>query len=297
MKKVQLIYNPVAGNKSFPNYLDTFIQKFQQAGYSSRIFRTTTDSTMSEALAEVDNSYYAIIVAGGDGSVNQVINIMKRRNLDVPLGVIPAGTANDFANNLNMPADFNRCFDLILNNRVKEVDLGVVNGEYFVNVCAGGLLSRVSHDIDRKFKNTLGKLAYYLKGIEQIPKLRPIPLRITTSKEVLEEEVYLFLVLNSNGAGGFTKLAPEAVLDDGLFDFIGIKARPLHEIAALFLKIIQGEHLDDKNVIYRQDNYFKLECIDDTYSTHFADVDGEKGPSLPVDVSLVNKKLKIFSPE
>jgi len=296
MKKVKLLYNPMSGNMKFPNFLDDFIDRFQRAGYEVSVFRSLKPGDIPKGLERVvEDEYDAIVAAGGDGTVNEVINKMLEDKIDIPLGIIPAGTANDFASHLNMPFEFRECFDTIVKGNIKQVDIGKVNERYFINVCAGGLLSTVSHEIDRKFKNTLGKMAYYLKGIEQLPKLKPIPLRITTKEEMLEEEVYLFLILNSQGAGGFTKLAPKATIDDGLLEFVAIKARPLHEIAALFVKILQGEHLNDKNIIYLQDDYFKVECTDSTYDPHFSDVDGEKGPHLPLEISLEARKLKVFT--
>ncbi|TDX51628.1 YegS/Rv2252/BmrU family lipid kinase [Orenia marismortui] len=296
MKKVKLIYNPMSGNKKFPNFLDSFIKKFQDSEYEVSIFRTCANGNISLALEGVDKADYdAIVVAGGDGSVNEVVNEMIKHDLDLPLGIIPAGTANDFANNLNMPTDFNKCFEVILKNNIQKVDVGEVNGRYFINVCAGGLLSSVSHNIDRNFKNTLGKMAYYIKGIEQIPKLKAIPLEIQTKKEIIKEDVYLFMILNSKSAGGFNKLAPKAAIDDGMFEFIAVKSSPLHEIAALFLKILQGDHLNDKNIIYLRDDYFKIKCSDHTYDLHFSDVDGEKGPHLPLEVSLDHHKIKVFT--
>ncbi|GAB6098541.1 YegS/Rv2252/BmrU family lipid kinase [Halanaerocella petrolearia] len=295
MKRVKLIYNPMSGDKSFRYYLDQFIEKFQRAGYEVSIFRSAQPGDLALGLEDVtDKMYDAIVVAGGDGSINEIVNEMMKQELKVPLGVIPAGTANDFATHLNMPSDFETCFDAILNGQITEVDVGQVNDRYFINICAGGLLANVSYDIDVKFKNTLGKMAYYLKGIEQLPKFKSMPLRIETSEEVIEEDVYLFLVLNGRSAGGFDQLAKYASINDGNFDLVAVKAKPLSKLAVLFMKMLQGEHLNDENIIYLKDDYFKIEVLDETYQDYVADIDGEKGPSFPLEISLFSKSLNVL---
>ncbi|WP_408956279.1 YegS/Rv2252/BmrU family lipid kinase [Natroniella sp. ANB-PHB2] len=296
MKKVKLIYNPMAGNRNFRYYLDQFIEKFQGVGYEVSVFRSAQEGDLTFGVKQVINQDFdLLVVAGGDGSVNEVVNAMMKYDIDLPLGIIPAGTANDFAAHLGMPADIEACFEFILQGEVKYVDVGEVNGSYFINVCAGGLLANVSHEIDLEFKNTLGKLGYYLKGIEQLPKFRPIPVKITTTEQVIEEDIYLFLVLNGKSAGGFKKIGKNALITDGQLDLIAIKAQPLHEIALLFIKILQGEHLADENVIYLKDSSFKITCLDESYSSYSSDVDGEKGPQFPLQVILHSQALKVVS--
>lgn len=286
----------MSGDKTFRYYLDNFIYKFQNAGFEVQIFRSAEKGELAAALRDVDSeSYSAIVVSGGDGSVNEVVNGMMHYGIDVPLGIIPSGTANDFAIHLNLPSDIDACCDTILRGNVKRVDLGSANGRYFINVCSGGLLTNVSQNIDIHFKNTLGKLAYYLKGIEQLPSFRPIPLQITTKNQVLKEDVYLFLVLNGSSAGGFDKLAKNALVNDGLFDILLIKAKPLHELAVLFIKILRGEHLTDSNILFLREEYLKIESLDQDTSFAESDLDGERGPDLPLEIKIHPKAIAVFA--
>ncbi|MBM7555433.1 YegS/Rv2252/BmrU family lipid kinase [Halanaerobacter jeridensis] len=294
MKKLKLIYNPMAGNKEFPKKLDQCIEKLQTANYQVSIFRSAKPGDLKMGLKDVTSEYDAVVVAGGDGSINEIINALLEEELNIPLGIIPAGTANDFARQLNIPQQIESAVDVILDNKIQRVDIGQVNGQYFVNVCAAGLLANVSHQIDINLKNTLGKLGYYIKGIEQLPKFKNIPLKIETSQKVIEEEFYLFLILNGKSAGGFEQLAPQAQVDDGVFDFLGIKACPLPQIATLFVKMLQGKHLDDQNLIHLRDDSFQIETTDDKLDDYHSDLDGEKGPAFPLDISLIPKHLKVF---
>ncbi|MFO7820400.1 MAG: YegS/Rv2252/BmrU family lipid kinase [Halanaerobacter sp.] len=295
MKKLRLIYNPMAGNKEFPQRLDRCIELFQRADYQVSIFRSSQPGDLSCGLDDVNSHYDAVVVAGGDGSMNEVINALLKQELDIPLGVIPAGTANDFARQLKMPDNIKKAVGAITQENIQEVDIGKVNNQYFADVCAAGLLANVSHEVDIDLKNTLGKLAYYIKGIEQLPKFENIPLKIKTPQRIIEDDFYLFLILNGNSAGGFQQLAPQAKIDDGKFEFLGVKACLLPQIAGLFVKMLQGKHLDDQNIVHFQDKEFEIEITDDKLNDYHSDLDGEKGPGFPLHVKVAPKKLRVFT--
>ncbi len=296
MKKLKLIYNPYSGDKSFKFDLDVCIRIFQEGGYDVHVFRTIKNGDIERHISNMEADYNIIVASGGDGTVNQVVNALMKRGLHIPLGIIPSGTANDFASFLNFrTGDLETCCNTIIGTKPKNIDIGIVNGTYFINVCGGGLLSNVSQHIDNNFKDAFGTLAYYLKGLEQIPNFCPIPLRITNSTEIIEDEVYLFLVLNSAGAGSFDRLAPEASITDGYFDFIGIKAKPVYELAVLFLKILRGEHIGDSNIIYFKDNYIKVECLSNNRVLAETNIDGEAGPLMPIEIKLIPNAIPVFA--
>lgn len=296
MKKLKLIYNPFSGNKSFKFDLDVCIGIFQEGGYEVHPFRTLNPGDIDRHIAEMPADYDIIVASGGDGTVNIVLNAMMRRGLKTPLGIIPSGTANDFATYLGFKSGkVEDCCKTIVSTAPVETDLGLVNGEiYFINVCAGGLLTNVSQTVDKDVKNALGSLSYYLKGVEQLPNFRKIPFRITTSKEVIEEDLYLYMIMNSTGTGGFQNLSPEASVTDGKFELIAIRGKPLFELPPLFLKMLSGEHIHDKNVLYIKDSYFKIECLDPSFSIMESTVDGELGPNMPFEVEVIHRAIPVF---
>ncbi|PKM52409.1 MAG: diacylglycerol kinase [Firmicutes bacterium HGW-Firmicutes-7] len=295
-KYVQLIYNPMAGARTFPSKIDYFIEVFQDKGYEVRVLRTKETIDFSTCLLDKDlTDCKAIIVAGGDGSVNQIVNSMINNNIDLPLGVIPAGTANDFANHLGIPFNFSEAVELLSEMKIREIDVGKVNDKYFINVCCGGLFTNISQNIDIEFKNTLGKLAYYIKGVQQLPKFRRIRFKIDTGENIIDDYFFLFLLLNGSSAGGFNKIAKEAALDDGYMDFVGIKECSINYLPTLFRKIITGEHLDDKNVVYYQINKIDIECLEGLETFEESDIDGEVGPDFPLKIKVLQKKLKVIS--
>jgi len=292
MKKVRLIYNPVAGDASFKNRLDTVIKNFQKAGYIVSPYRLMGANDMDNAICEIDDKYSAIAVSGGDGSINNLINAMKKNGIDLPIGIFPFGTSNDFAAHMRIPRNIIKCCEIITGGEILEVDTGVVNGKYFVNVCSAGLLADVAYKTDIGMKNSLGKIAYYLRGFEEIPNLRPITMKMEYDDKVIEDDLYLFLVLNGSTAGGFPRLAPYASVYDGLLDVIAIKAANITNIINLIIKVLRGEHVGDPNIYHFQTDNLKISS-DETVES---DIDGERGPILPLDIKVEKKNIKVFIP-
>jgi len=290
MRKIRLIYNPASGDTSFKQKLDYVLEVFQLQGLQVVPHRSLDNEDIRHVVRQMRNeTYEGLAVAGGDGTIHEVINAMAEEQLQVPLGVIPAGTANDFAAHINMPREIEKIGALIAEGHYRAVDLGKANNRYFVNVASAGLLTDVSHTVDINFKNVLGKLAYYLKGVEQLPNFRSIPFRIESNEVNAEEELFLFLVLNGSCAGGFSRIVP-AYIDDGLLDVVAIRKCSITHLITLMLKILRGEHLQDRRVLYFQTK----EVLFSSYTPLTSDLDGEKGPQLPLHVRVCPGNLKIF---
>lgn len=297
MKKISIIYNPNSGNKLFKYDLDICVQKFQSKGYIVSVFRLNNLSDIDTYFSNIKKDEFdAFVISGGDGTINLVINaIMKYKLNEIPLGFIPSGTANDFSNFLNIPKKVEDSCDVILQNNIKLVDIGYANDKYFVNVCAGGLFANVSQKINKDVKETFGKLSYYVKSIEEMIHCKPIKLRIKNSKEVIEDNFYLFLILNSSGTGGIEKISPSASISDGVFDFVGFRNVNLSKLPVLALKFLKGEYLEDEGVLFFKDKEIFIENLSDNAIQ--TDLDGEMGPSLPVKIKNISKCIKIFCNE
>jgi YegS/Rv2252/BmrU family lipid kinase len=265
------------------------IEKLQGGNYEVTPYRTMSIDGIYESMKHA-KGFDCIISCGGDGTLNHVINAMVQNDIDVPVGILPAGTANDFAKHLDIPKKISLACDLIINGNITEFDLGKINSRYFVNVAAGGLLTDVSQRIDTNLKNTLGKMAYYLKGIEQLPNFKPIPVKIKHGKSVISEMVFLFLILNGSTAGGF-RLAPDSTANDQMLNLVAVKSCNIVELFNLFIKMLKGEHLESNNVIYLKGQEFTIECSENIET----DVDGEAGPGFPLNIRLSNKKIRVFT--
>lgn len=293
MKKIRLIYNPGSGDRSFKNRLDEVIEEFQKGGFQVIPYKTLGVFDIETGVKHTqDDGYRCIAVAGGDGTINRVVNAMVKYNIDLPIGIFPWGTANDLASYFGISRNIKKCCRNIMEGNVRQIDLGMINDRYFVNVAAGGLLTDVSQKIDINLKNTLGKLAYYLKGLEQLPNFRPIPAQFITKNSKISEDIYLFTAFNGCSAGGFNMLAKDARIDDGKLDIIAVKACPLVELITLLIKLLKGEHLQDENIIYIRTDSISINCAHDIET----DIDGEPGPLFPVDIRVVPGAAKVLVP-
>lgn len=290
MKKVKLIYNPYSGENLIVSKLDAVINIHQQAGYAIVPYRIKKDQSILDALIDIkDGDYSYILVAGGDGTVDSVVNAMAKSGISLPIGILPVGTANDFAKFLGIPFDISKACKQIINSNVTTVDLGSINDKYFVNVASTGLFTDVSQKTDVNLKNTIGKLAYYLKGLEELPNFRRLKVKIKSKDIFFEGEMYFLLVFNGKTAGNFN-LAAKADATDGRLDVIVFKAIPIYELIPLFIKVLRGEHLESENVLYfKTDNLF-VECNEDIVT----DIDGEKGPEFPLQIKCIKGGLKIL---
>lgn len=289
MKKVKFIYNPYSGENAILAHLDNVIKMHQDKGFTVVPFRITKGQGVKMAFEDIDETYSYILLAGGDGTVDSVVNAMKAKGLDLPIGILPVGTANDFAKFLGLPADIHKCLEQIIGSEPREVDLGMVNDKYFVNVLSTGLFTDVSQKTDVNLKNTIGKLAYYLKGLEQIPNFRKLNMKILRDNEVEEIQMYLMLAFNGQTAGNF-KLATEAKVDDGLLDIIVFKAVSVPEVIHLFIRVLKGEILNDPRVEYFKTDDITIESSEDIVT----DIDGEKGPDFPLHVRCIKGGMKVL---
>ena len=288
--KVKFIYNPYSGENLILSKLDKVISLHQEAGYTIVPYRITAGEDVGVALNDIkDGNYKYILIAGGDGTVDSVVNAMAKSGISLPIGILPVGAANDFSKFLGMPSDVEEACKQILSSEVKSVDLGSINDKYFVNVASTGLFTDVSQKTDVNLKNTIGKLAYYLKGLEELPNFRKLHVNILSKEVEFDGEMYLLLVFNGATAGNFN-LATRADACDGLLDIIMFKAVQIYELLPLFIKVLKGEHLDSNKVLYFKTDYLKVECHEDIVT----DIDGEKGPDFPLEIKCIKGGLKIL---
>lgn len=289
MRKVKFIYNPFSGENAILSDIDTVIRTHQKKGYIVVPHRISFDIDLERAFDDIDESYEYIIVAGGDGTVDTVVNTMKSLDLHLPLAILPVGTANDFAKFIGMSPNVEEACDQILNSTPKPVDIGRINDKYFINVASTGLFTDVSQKTDVNLKNTIGKLAYYIKGLEQLPNFRKLKIEVDSEEFSYHGDMYLMLVFNGQTAGNF-KLAYNSSVADGMLDVIIIKAVMIRELIPLFIRILKGDHLDDPNVIYFKTNKLHIESKEDIVT----DIDGEKGPDFPITIECVKGGIEIL---
>ncbi len=293
MKKSLFIYNPLAGKHQISVRLDDIVNRFQNNNIFVQFYRFTGDDLNELIDLLKESEFSSIIISGGDGTLNTIINVMLHHNIHLPIGIIPSGTCNDFARSLGIPKTLEKGLDIILSEKKVGVDIGVINGErYFLNTCAGGLFANVPANTENELKERLGPFAYYLQALSEVVNISSFPLKIRTDDEIIEEDALLFLILNGKHGAGFTNVIEQAELTDGMMDILIIKNCSRLELAPLAFKVLNQGLTDDKCIRRLRTKACTIE------SSHklLTNIDGEDGLYLPFSVEFINKGLEVFVP-
>jgi lipid kinase YegS len=232
----------------------------------------------------------AVVAVGGDGTVNEVVNGLD--GSDVPLGIIPFGTANDFARQVGIPDDPDHAMDVVLRRAPRTIDTAELNGRRFLNVSSGGVAAEATAETPTEAKEQLGPLAYAIAGVRKLGDLQPRRARITAPRVDLECEFLLFAVGNARATGGGARITPRALVTDGLVDLCIIEAMPRGEFAKLLLRIKKGEHLDADGVRYLQLPSVTI-AADGPVTVN---VDGESSEATTLSYRARPKDLRIHVP-
>ncbi len=278
MKKARLIYNPSSGRENLKRQIPYILERLEKAGFEASTHATTGKDCAKRAAALASERGFDLVIAGGgDGTINEVVNGLAEKEHRPMLGLIPAGTTNDFARALQIPRDIEGACDILCDGNTKAIDIGKIKDQYFINIAGGGTLTELTYEVPSRLKTMMGQLAYYVKGFEKLPRIRPTHVTIEYDGKWFEGEIMLFLVSNTNSVGGFEKLAPKAYINDGLFDLLILKKTNLADVVRLTGAAMRGEHTNDEKIIYVQANRIKIHSQTDMQ----LNLDGEYGGKLP----------------
>ncbi len=286
-----LFYNPVSGHAAFKNKLDWIVEAFQRRGILVVFYRTRREGNEAFIPFVREVNPDGLLVAGGDGTVHEIVNLMMKGNLDLPLGIIGSGTSNDFATYLGVNTDLEAYLDTIASGRTRRVDLGLMDGTYFINVASGGAMACIAHEVNARIKNSLGKMAYYLKGIGELPKFRYFPLKIEADGAHYELETFLFVIINSPVVGSMKNVANGVAVDDGKLDLLSIGKCSIPKLMSITADLIAGKPVSEReDVLHVRAKHFRIESGIPVES----DIDGECGPMLPLTIETVPRAVAIY---
>ena len=296
MKRLLFIYNPHAGKELLKPKLSDIIDIFVKAGYEVVAYPTQSYRDAYRKVSEYDSDEYDLVVCGGgDGTIYDVVPGMLLRDKRDPIGYIPTGTTNDFANSLHIPKGLLRAADNAVNGTLFPCDVGKFNDDIFVYIAAFGLFTDVSYQTKQEMKNVLGHLAYVLEGTKRLFNVPSYRIKVTHDGETLEDEFIFGMVTNSRSVGGFRNMiGKQVVFDDGLFEVTLIKTPKnplaLQEIVASLLI----EQVDTKHMYSFKTGRITFESLEEIPWT----LDGEFGGAHDeVTVENLNRQLRIMVPE
>ena len=257
--RTRLIVNPVSGTDAAPGYLPEMNERLRAAfGEIDIVMTVAAGDALNLARRSAEEGYERLFVAGGDGTLNEVLNgvaSVRGALARTTFGVIPLGTGNDFAAALGLPEDVGAAVETMLAGRTVAADVGVLNERYFVNVSAGGFIAEVSDAVNPQLKTIAGKFAYIIGGAQVLLEYEPVAARVSVVLEdgralTREAPVQMFAVCNSRLVGGGRPIAPTALIDDGALDVCVVEAVPTLEFIRLLGSVPGGGHIEDERVAY-----------------------------------------------
>jgi len=263
----RLIVNPVSGADAAPDYLQRINERLRAGvGEMDIVMTVAPGDALRAAEQAAREGYEQLFVAGGDGTLNEVLNGVVQVQgalAAITFGLIPFGTGNDFAVALGLPEDADAAIDILLAGRTIETDVGVLNDRHFINVSAGGFIAEVSSAVDPALKTIAGKFAYLIGGAQVLLDYEHVGARVRLAAEgrTVEREISLemFAVCNSRLVGGGRRIAPGAFIDDGLLDVCIVEEMPALEFVRLLASVPAGDHIEDERVAYFRARELDLE--------------------------------------
>ncbi len=244
MKNMLFILNPMAGTKKANKVLADILAVFNRAGYRVQTYVTAGLQDAVSAVKAFAPGMDVVVCCGGDGTLNETLTGMLEAGLELPIGYIPAGSTNDFANSLGLPSDPLSAARLIAEGTPQRLDVGRFGDRYFSYVASFGAFTKASYNTPQNIKNALGHTAYLLGGIQELSQIRKTTVRLELDGEPVEDDYLFGAICNSTSLGGILTLDPNQVdMGDGLFEVLLVRApRSLAEITECIMAVQKQQY-------------------------------------------------------
>ena len=288
--KYLLMYNPVSGRQSFKKKLHIVKQFFDKTEHELDVYESTKEHDLMHQATSVASNYDVFLVAGGDGTVNEVINGLMQVEKKPIIGILPGGTANDTAAMLGIPRNTKKALKMIMSEEPVLMDINQMNDRYFVYTAASGVLSKISYDVSRRHIHKYGYLAYVFEAMKDLGKDYKYPLHIEYNNQTLELECMMALGIASRRVGGLWLLNfANSKLNDGLFELRIFERHRQFRIFRLVSFFLRGGRKlkEDYHLV---SDHFKITTNDDVNWN----ADGEFAMKGSIEIKVHQKVLPIY---
>lgn len=291
---VMVIINPKAGKEKAKDFKDRIVSELEKSYTNIEVKYTkgVNDATKFAQTA-CEKNCSLVVVVGGDGSVNETVNGLAGSSNPPHLAIIPMGTVNDLARALKIPMQTKRAIKLLSLGVAKEIDIGLANGRYFTNVLAIGNAAQAVHKVDASEKSKLGALAYILAVGKEILEDDIFKVSLEMDKQTWRGEVAVLIIGLIDSFGGNTSILSNVEVGDGKFHIFAIKRLNVAEFIKMTPSLLLNKISDSDNVSYFSSKEIKITTLDN--KVFESDVDGERGPDLPLSLKVLPKHLKVIS--
>ena len=289
MKKVMLIINPTSGGEKALDYKEKLENKAKEyfEYIETKITEKAKDATAFAEEASKEN-YEAVIVFGGDGTVNEVISGIAEKNYIPKLGIIPGGTGNLITKLLEISQDIDEAIDQLDFNKTNSIDIGKANKSYFGYIFSVGSLPEAIHNVEIEDKTKYGVLAYAINTIKSVIKDEVFNIKIETENGSYEGEASQVLVLLSN------YYADKKIFEenkDGYANILILKNASIISKLSLIPDLLKGDIVENDNI-----EYIKAKDITISSDTKLeSDIDGDQSDDLPVKITVLGNHIEIYS--
>lgn len=297
MSRCLIIINPTSGGGAARRYImDLELQlnklfdhveiKFTEGPYDATRF----------AKEATEAHYDAVFCMGGDGTVNETVNGIAQAGGDINFGFIPVGTVNDMSRALKIPRSPRAAIRALAHSKIKCIDIGRCNDTYFCNNLAAGIIPKVIEEVTIKEKRILGPLAYFAKGGHALLNNKNYSYRIQLEDKDFIVKSPLVLALLTNCVSSFEKFMPTAKVDDGLMRLMVFKSYFIFEIFRIIPLVLSGSIYNSEYVDIYTVKKANIQLLEDG-SDIATNMDGDKGPDLPVELEVLPKFLRVYVPD
>mgnify|MGYP000480831184 FL=1 len=289
MKKAMLIINPTSGGEKALDYKEKLENKAKEyfEYVETKITEKAKDATAFADEASKEN-YEAVIVFGGDGTVNEVISGIAEKDYIPKLGIIPGGTGNLITKLLEISQDIDEAIDQLDFNKTNSIDIGKANKSYFGYIFSVGSLPEAIHNVEIEDKTKYGVLAYAINTIKSVIKDEVFNIKIETENGSYEGEASQVLVLLSN------YYADKKIFEenkDGYANILILKNASIISKLSLIPDLLKGDIVENDNI-----EYIKAKDITISSDTKLeSDIDGDQSDDLPVKITVLGNHIEIYS--
>lgn len=298
MKDAMIIANPSSGQKQAEDYAQQAKEILEANGRFATINITESgDDVVKFAQEAARETYNTIIILGGDGTVSLLASSLKDEDYRPEIAILPTGTVNNVARALNIEINLDKAIKDLPNLTPQSIDAGLVNDQVFLSLVSTGTIPESVFEVNEEEKERLGPVAYLVEGIQALNKQKSYRFSLNIDNKVDEFELDLLLIGVSSSVVGLTNFFKDASYNDGKLHIFGLKKTTLGDrVGSIANWIFDTEKVQNNGVLTVDAKNIKIELLNKDVSTHVA-VDGDKGPSFPVEISVLPNYINVLTPD
>lgn len=282
-----ILANPSSGKKQAEEYAKRTQKLYEENDWDTTIKLTQEKEDISRFTKEAcEKEFDILIVLGGDGTVSELVNTLKNMKHKPTIGIIPTGTVNNIAQGLKINSNLDQAVNELVNGSKKPVDIGEINGQFFVSSISAGAIPETVWEVSTEQKEKLGPLAYFIEGLKSLNDNQPYSVEmILDDREPIEIDLSLLVIGVSNSIFGIDYFFDDASYDDKKLHLFCVKQTTLGKQFVTFSRVLTNNEVTSEDNIAFSTTFEQATFQLKQGKTNVA-LDGEKGPTFPLSVKI-----------